>query len=390
MIDCQREKFDIPDEVAYFNCASISPLMNSARDAGIDAIVRRSHAWELVHPDDWLAPVRRARELFARLIGAEPTDIALAASTSYAIAVAAKNLAIPSGARFVVPASQHESNVFQWRVKAREVGGAVVSVPKPKEGDWTQPILNAIDEATAVVAVPHCDWTDGMLFDLVAIGARAREVGAALVVDGMQSIGVLTFPFVRFVPISLRAARGSGCSGRPIWRSSMWRQNTNRGHHSSITASIAGRFWTSSRNSRDEDMSEEFMPGAERYDVGQRGNFVHLPMAIAAMEQILEWGVTEIAGGIAPLTLEINERARAIGLVPPERGVNATHMTGLRFPGAPPVDVEHRLARSQVHITMRRGLMRVSPHLYNNAADIDRLFEALAEAMRHGAAASAG
>ncbi len=58
---------------------------------------------------------------------------------------------------------------------------------------WNSRIIEAIDADTALVALPHVHWTDGTQFDLVEIGRRAREVGAALVVDGTQSVGALPF-----------------------------------------------------------------------------------------------------------------------------------------------------------------------------------------------------
>ena len=58
-------------------------------------------------------------------------------------------------------------------------------------------MLEAIDARTAIVALGHVHWTDGTQFDLEAIGARAREVGAALVVDGTQSVGAMPFDVAR-------------------------------------------------------------------------------------------------------------------------------------------------------------------------------------------------
>ena len=50
MIPCQRHLFDIPDDVAYLNCAYMSPLMKPALEAGTAGLARKAHPWELT-PD---------------------------------------------------------------------------------------------------------------------------------------------------------------------------------------------------------------------------------------------------------------------------------------------------------------------------------------------------
>ena len=75
----------------------------------------------------------------------------------------------------------------------RSALGAIVTVPCPDDGDWTGAVIAAIDERTAVAALPQCHWTDGATIDPVAIGARCRTVGAALVLDLSQSLGAVPF-----------------------------------------------------------------------------------------------------------------------------------------------------------------------------------------------------
>ena len=45
MIPCQRHLFDIPAEVAYLNCAYLSPLPNAVREAGITGVRRKASPW---------------------------------------------------------------------------------------------------------------------------------------------------------------------------------------------------------------------------------------------------------------------------------------------------------------------------------------------------------
>src|SRR5437016_13306398 len=87
----QRSKFEVDDEVAYFNTASLSPLLRSVRAAGGEALDRRAKPWTISAPD-WFTDVEELRSRFARLIGGTPDDVALIPATSYGLSVAARNL----------------------------------------------------------------------------------------------------------------------------------------------------------------------------------------------------------------------------------------------------------------------------------------------------------
>ena len=128
---------------------------------------------------------------------------------------------------------------------------------------------------------------------------------------------------------------------------------------------------------------DAFQPGARRYDMGERSNFALLPVARAALEQLLEWSVEEIAATLRTMTDEIASHATALGLrvAPAER--HASHLIGLRAQKLP-ADLPTRLAQSQVYVSVRGDSIRVSPHLYNTPADIARLFTTLANALDAG------
>src|SRR4029079_5058632 len=125
---------------------------------------------------------------------------------SYGLAVAAANVPVKVGQRLLVLAEEFPSNVYPWRELAERSGGQVVYVRRPEDGDWTRAVLAELDERCALVAVPHCHWTDGGLVDLVRVGARAREVGAALAVDATQSLGALPLSVAEVRPDFLAAA----------------------------------------------------------------------------------------------------------------------------------------------------------------------------------------
>ncbi len=96
-------------------------------------------------------------------------------------------LRVHVGQRLVVLAEEFPSNVYPWRELAQRAGGQVLTVVRPEDGDWTRALLSHLDERTALVAVPHCHWTDGSLLDLERLGgAGASWLGRTA--EGLPSL----------------------------------------------------------------------------------------------------------------------------------------------------------------------------------------------------------
>lgn len=377
MIPSQRHLFEIPDDIAYFNCAYMGPLPRAAREAGERGTARKAQPWSIT-PADFFTDSETARGLFAGLIGASADDIAIVPAASYGIAVAAANIAIPKGKRALVLADQFPSNVYAWRERAAQDGGEVAAVARPADDDWTGAVLAALDERVAVVSLPHCHWTDGGLLDLVRIGERARAVGAALVLDVTQSLGALPLDVGAVRPDYLVAATYKWLLGPYAFGFLYVAPHRHDGRaleHGWITRGGA------------EDFSglvayrDDHQPGARRYDMGERANFAATPVAIESLKLITGWGVGNIQATLKARTGDIAARAAALGLssAAPER--RAGHFLGLRFAHGVPEDLPARLAAERIFVSVRGPAMRVTPHLYNTDADVDRLFDVLKKAV---------
>src|SRR6266481_3846523 len=195
----QRHLFDIPDDVAFLNCAYISPLPKVSLSAGDRGLRRKAQPWTIATAD-FFTSSETVRKLFADLINAAADDVAFAPAVSYGMAQAAHNIPIRRTQRVVTLSEQFPSNVYPWMDLAERTGAAFVSVPRPGDDDWTSALLSFIDGSTGIVAVPQCHWTDGGLIDLEAIAAACRRVGASLCVDATQSVGALPLDVKRVDP----------------------------------------------------------------------------------------------------------------------------------------------------------------------------------------------
>jgi selenocysteine lyase/cysteine desulfurase len=101
-------------------------------------------------------------------------------------------------------------------------------------------------------------------------------------------------------------------------------------------------------------------------------------MGIAGIKLLRSAGAAQIAAYLAPLTDRLAEGAAALGFASPPRERRAAHLIGLRKPGFDSGAAATALAQQQIHVSARNGAIRVAPHVYNDAADIERFLEALA------------
>src|SRR5438552_3317335 len=167
MLASQRALFDIPSNICYLNAASYSPLPLKTQEAGRAAVGRKGKPWTL--PVSFANEQNeRTRAAAARLINAEPSDVALIPSISYGVATAAKLLTIPRGTRVLVLEDDHSSPVLEWHSRAEAQGFVVETVRRPDNGDWTSAVLAAIERSGAPVSlasISSVHWSDGGLID---------------------------------------------------------------------------------------------------------------------------------------------------------------------------------------------------------------------------------
>lgn len=381
-LHCQREAFSLPPDLHYLNCAYMSPLPRVVEEAGLGGIARKRNPSALGQ-EDFFEESQEVRRLFARLINApDPNAVAIIPSVSYGIGVAARNTPLARGQNIVLLEEQFPGNVYGWRRLAQERGGEVRMVG-PGEGGrrgwrWNEKILEAIDGDTGVVALAPVHWTDGTLFDLEAIGRRAREVGAALVIDGTQSVGALPFDVQELRPDALIVA------------SYKWLM----GPYSIGVGYFGPRFahgvpleetWIAREGSEDfqalVDYQDGYQPGAVRYDVGERSNFILVPMLVQALRLILEWEPDRIQEYTTGLSRDLLEEAATLGFPVEEKAFRVGHIFGLRVPdGLEMARLDQALRNEGVSASLRGTALRVSPNVYNDPSDI----EALGRALRAG------
>jgi selenocysteine lyase/cysteine desulfurase len=302
-------------------------------------------------------------------------------AVSYALSTAARAIepGLKAGDRILVIAEEFPSNVLPWRRTAQGTGAGIVTVPTPSDGNWTNAILAAIDRSVKVVAVSTCHWTNGARIDLEPVGAACRANGSVLVVDATQTLGAMPFSVESVQPDFLAAAcykwqlgpYGVGL----LYVSEPWR-----------SARPLEESWLVRDNAADftslANYSDVYMPGARRFDVGEKGSLTTLPGAIAAAEQIEAWGIEHIASSLAAINSRISAHLERLGFRLPASEQRCPHMFGAVLPPSHTGDLVTELRKRDIFISQRGNSLRFAPHLYVDDQDLARLAQGLDDLVR--------
>jgi len=378
-MDCQKHLFSLDDNHHYINCSYLSPILEAVEQAGIKGIRQKQKPWK-VTPDHFFEDSNKLRSLFGQLINAEAANIAIMPAVSFGLATVAKNLDPDKGQNIVISGEQFPSNVYAWKQFCQEHDCKLKVVDAPSDFDqrgatWNQHLLDAIDDDTLLVALGNVHWTDGTLFDLNTIGQKVRAHDAYFVIDGTQSVGALPIDIQQIQPDALI------CAGYK------WLM----GPYAMTLGYIGPRLqdgipleegWITRKNSEDfsglVDYEDDYQPGAQRFDMGERSNFILVPMMIEALKQIIEWGPKNIQQYCKNLTADLVQQLPKYGYQIEDTQWRGQHMFGIRLPDSVPlVKLNHQLNQQNIHVSVRGSAVRISPNVYNHDQDIEKLLNVL-------------
>jgi cysteine desulfurase / selenocysteine lyase len=371
-LDSYRSEFPVLESQLYLNHAGVAPTslrVAAAVQEWMEDVVHHG----VRHERAWEARAEHTRRLAARLIQAEPEEIAFVRNTSHGLGLVAEGLDWRPGDEVAVAAAiEYPSNVYPWlHLKDR---GVVVREIAARDGGVTpEAVAEALTPRTRLVAVSSVQYASGYRTDLDAVGALCERAGVLLCVDGIQSVGCL--------PVDVRRSRVHflsadshkwmlGISGigflyvardvlprlRPVlvgWRSTTDAWNFNRSHF-------------------------ELRSDATKLEEGSHA-FTGIYALSAALELLLEVGPAAIEARIRELLSALDEGLRAMGC---DTGPAPEHRAGILsfLPrGGDPRALSAWLSEQGVSHSLRRGRLRVSPHFYNQPEEMERLLRLVRE-----------
>ena len=382
-LESKKAQFQLPENITYLNCAYMGPLTREVEQAGIRGLTMKRVPTRFTH-QEFFEDADEVRKLYLPIINAsDPQRVVIIPSVSYGMAIVARNTPIKAGQEVLTLHEQFPSNMYAWKELANEKGATVRVVDAPKGtanrgARWNESILEAITEKTALVALGHIHWADGTLINLEAIREKTRKVGAKLVIDGTQSVGALPFDVQKIQPDALVCAAykwlmgpyaiGLAYLGEAYDNGKPLEENwINRLHSEDFTNLV--------------NYQDEYQPKALRYEMGERSNFIGLPMLIQALKHINEWQVDRIQDYCYRISQSAVQQLQNEGFWIEEDNFRAKHLFGIRLPDAKDMNqVKKALERENIKVSVRGNAIRVSPHLYNDEADMLKLANCLVSA----------
>jgi cysteine desulfurase/selenocysteine lyase len=367
-----RPEFPIAQSSTYLNHAAVSPISCRVLNAMTGLLEDVQH-FGARHFDGWIERVESARLSAARLLNAESQEIAFVSNTSTAISLFANALEWETGSEVVSIEGEFPTNYYPWKALERK-GVCLRQVPQSGGGIQLDSIANALNSRTKVVAVSFVQFLSGYRLDLNELGRLCADRGVLLFVDAIQGWGAF--------PIDVEAAKitGLAASGHkwllgPGGCGVLYLQ---RELAEQLQPSIVG--WLSVEGWHDFASREPiWRAGAGRFECGTP-NLAGIYGLGAAFELLAEIGLDAIAEHVLGLTDKLRRGLAQLGYRiygPTAPEACSGIVTFLPRQGKSPDALMKRFDAHGVIVSVRSGMVRVSPHFYNTEAEIDRVLELL-------------
>jgi selenocysteine lyase/cysteine desulfurase len=378
-MDSQKHLFSLDPDIHYLNCGYKAPLMKTAEQAAIKALIQERNPTSIA-PEDFFTLPKEVKARFAELVNCDTLQVALIPSSSYGFATALANVICDIGQHAIVLEDEFPSGYFSLKTWC-DANQAELKVIGPDKNSatlgesWNRNLLESITDETALVLMSSVHWMNGLKFDLESIGQKCKSVGVIFIVDGTQSVGAADMDVKRFKIDALICASykwllgpyGMGISyfgqafegGQPLEES--WMNRTNSQDFANLT-----------------NYDQEYSESSGRYNVGEMSNFILLPMLNEALKQVSEWTVSEIERYCHELTIPLYEYLKSRNVVLEDERYVSHHLFGLKLPE----DVDGELLKSnllnkKVSVSNRGGYLRVSVNMFNTTKDIEKLIQVL-------------
>lgn len=367
-----RKEFPVTDEIIFFDHARVAPLPERVQKV-VTAFVEDATQFGTAHYDTWMLELEHTRKKFAQLINADLEEVAFVKNTSEGISIVANGFDWQQGDNVVIPDIEFPANVYPWwNLKQRGVETRMV---KSVEGRVLfDDLIKQVDDRTRILSVSSVECNSGFRTDLNRLGAYCKEKGVLFFVDAIQSLGVLPMD-VKKDHIDFLSADGhkwmlsvEGLGGFYISKKAVDRiRPTTMGWGNVVNA----------ENFMDYDFT--IKKDAKKFEEGTP-NTMSIHAFGAALGLLLEAGIDNIEKRVMNLgdfiIAELNRRNIKIysSTLLEERSGNISFILSKDISSLYTFMLDNK-----VKLTVRDGLVRLSPHFYNNEDEVLQVFELLDE-----------
>lgn len=369
-----RQQFSDFAPLVYLDCAYQGPLPRVTVERIHQAIELKSHPHRLKAPEYFRLP-ERVRARLARLTGADAGEIAITNSATQGIGIAAAGLQLGAGDEVVVTSSNFPSNLFTWLHLRRK--GVAVKVIHPPGGEVSvDKVAAELTSRTRVLALDWVNYSTGSRIDLASFGSLIHDRGGIFVVDGTQGVGANELN-LRALPVDVMACAAYKWLLGPYGTGFAY---VARELLDKLDLSVINWYSVDGAEDFDSLPQEDFslIHDARVFDSGETGNFINIHGLEASLELVEEVSIQTVNGHCRRLLRRLEEGLRACGYGLSAASLSGHESTILGFQSSTPqstAELHQKLSANQIAVSLRHGMIRVSPYLYNDEADIDRLLE---------------
>jgi cysteine desulfurase / selenocysteine lyase len=368
-----RELFPAAVNSVYLNSAAMTPVPSPTIRAINDQLedVARNG---LKNFYSWSDTRDRVRRLVAGMLRVKPDDIGFVRNTSDGLGAVAAGLPWQPGDNIVSCCGEFPANYYPWR-KLQDEQGVELRLSSCHDGliDVDE-LIGLIDSNTRLVTVSAIQYSTGLALDLERIGRAARAHDGLMCVDMIQAFGAMPLDLAaQFVDIAAGGSYKWLCAPEGCGVFFISERARDR-------IKPVSRGWTSVENSFDfDDREQPMVTTARAWETGMGGSALFFGLE-KSLEMLSRTGVDRIAAYLGELTDFLCE------IVPAKKyrifssrkpGERSQIVSLLPLNGRTSSQIAERLAAQDIFVSARGPLVRVSPHLFNNFADIERLGAAL-------------
>lgn len=390
------QQFPGADGQVYFNCAARGLTPQCARDAVVKILDAGMDGTG--DKDAMFASVERVRGEFAQMINADADEVAMTKNVSEGLNAIVAALDLQAGDNVILCAElEHPNNVYPWLHLRERLGVEVRIVPGDNGHIPIGAMIAQMDERTRCVTVASVSFSPGFQTDMAPLGAACRKHGAFFLVDAVQSLGIVATDVEALQIDGLAVSTQKGLLGLYgmglLYCRRQWAER--------LTPVYLARFGVDlGAGSHEAALGSDnyrLMPGARRFDLGNH-NYVAMAAAGESIAFLNRIGIPEIETHVRQLTHKLAQGLLDLGL-PVVGGAPGKHLTSLLClgdhdnGGHDSTDDEQMaslstyLNENRVQHSIRRGLIRLSLHLYNTEEDVHQVL-ALTKAWRDTKAAA--
>ena len=371
-----RAEFDIPRDICYLNASYMTPQPRRVLEACFDGAKRRSQPWQIT-PDDFFTEVEALREVYARQLGCSPDNIAIVPSAGYGVACATANLQTAPGDLILSMHDQFPSNYYAWRRQALSSGAEFLVVGPEKGQTWADALLAAIEthgDRIKVATLEGHHWSTAEYIDIDVVVPALRNIGAKVVMDLTQTLGAFPLDITRTKP-DFMVASGYKWQFCPYGVSFLYVDDK---YFDGVPIEEA---WMSRDGAEDfsrlAEFTDDYKPGARRFEAGEKSSFSNIAGALAAIRLLDEWGIDNISAHLAKTNATIADILARQGFEMPLPDTRAPHFQGARLPATDPRKLAAKLVANGVYASVRGDRLRVAPHVYIDDEDLNRFEDVL-------------